>query len=362
MAEQEQDRSEEATPHKREEARKQGNVARSQDVSAAASLAVLLAVLLMLGGGMVQRLLALLATIWQQAAMVPFSIGGITQYLQSIAQALLWLVLPFFVALMLVAILLGMAQAGVVISTHPLKPDWQRLNPVKGLKKLFSWKLLFEALKSVLKFTLFSAVLYFAIRDVLPGWMALPLLELPAVAQAMGQGVVVVSWRLLLAMLVVALLDVWFVRRTQQKDLRMSRREVREEYKRRDGDPRIKAKLREIRRELLKKSQSLSRVADADVLLVNPQHLALAIQYQRGVQATPLLISKGAGEVALTMRQLARRHGVPILENKPLARALFLAVQIDEPIPEQHFAAVAKALVWAYQQKEARGTAKALTA
>lgn len=357
MAEQEQDRSEEATPYKREEARKKGSVARSQDMQAAVAVGMVLLVLMVSGPGMVRKSLGMFAALWSHAGELTFSPDGLMAWLSALTIELFQVFLPLWLVLMLAAIVAGIAQAGLVLSAEPLKPDWKRLNPIEGFKRLFTLQVLFEAAKSSVKFCVFSVVLYYALDSLLPSWLFLTNSGVAQIANATGGGVLLVMQRLLLAMLLAAVIDWLFVRRTLAKRLRMSKREVRDEHKRREGDPRIKSKLREIRLQFLQKTRSLARVKEADVLVVNPQHLALAIQYKRGQMAAPLLLAKGAGELAIKMKDVARRHGVPIMENKPLARGLYREVDVNEWIPDTYFGAVAKALVWAFKVRRTGPTA-----
>ncbi|OQS40685.1 EscU/YscU/HrcU family type III secretion system export apparatus switch protein [Chromobacterium haemolyticum] len=352
MAEQEQDRSEEATPHKREEARKKGSVARSQDVLGVVSALTLLLALMALGPGMARHCLGLFAMLLSHAGEWSFAQQALSVWMRQLALALFQTLLPLWLLLALTAGVAGAAQVGLVFSTEPLKPDWQKLNPMEGLKRLFTLRSVFEAAKSSIKFLAFSLVLYWIIREMLPDWLLLTGAGPGRVAAATGNALLQVLRYMVLVMLLAAVVDWLFVKRTLSKKLRMSKREVKEEHKRREGDPRIKSKLKEIRLQFLQKTRAAARVPEADVLVVNPRHLALAIQYQRGKMAAPLLLAKGAGEMALKMKETARRHGVPILENRPLARGLFRDVDVDEWIPDAYFGDVAKALVWAFRVKK----------
>ena len=352
MAEQEQDRSEEATPHKREQARKKGTVARSQDVLAAASVITFLLMMSVTGPGMVRDCLGIFASLLSHAGELSFSQDGFMAWQRMLALAVLKAIAPLLLALAAAGLLAGVAQAGLVFSTEPLKPDWQKLNPAEGFKRLFTMRSLFEAAKSTIKFLIFSVVLYFILKAMVPNWLLLTTAGIPEIAAGTGRAMLQVLRYMFLMLLLAALVDWLFVKRTLTKKLRMSKREVKEEYKSREGDPRIKSKLKEIRLQFLQKTRSMSRVKEADVLVVNPQHLALAIQYKRGQMAAPLLLAKGAGDMALKMKEVARRHGVPILENKPLARGLFREVDVNEWIPDAYYGAVAKALVWAFKVRQ----------
>ncbi|WP_199181229.1 EscU/YscU/HrcU family type III secretion system export apparatus switch protein, partial [Chromobacterium alticapitis] len=304
-----------------------------------------------MGPHMARKCFGVFSVLLSHAGEWSFSQEALAAWMSRMGMELMWAMAPLWLLLMLVAVLAGMAQAGLVFSTEPLKPDWQKLNPVEGFKRLFTMRSLFEAAKSSLKFVFFTLVLYWTLRRLLPDWLLLTTAGAGQVAAAMADAAMKVLRWMALAMLFAAAADWLFVRRTLNKNLRMSKREVKEEYKRREGDPRIKSKLKEIRLQFLQKARSMSRVKEADLLVVNPTHLALAIQYRRGEMATPKLLAKGGGEMALKMKDVARRHGVPIMENKALARGLYRDVDVDEWIPEHYFGAVAKALVWAFKIK-----------
>lgn len=154
--------------------------------------------------------------------------------------------------------------------------------------------------------------------------------------------------KLLIALAFITMIDVLYTRWDFSKRMRMSRREIRDEHKRREGDPRIKTRLRELQRETLKRSQSLGKVKDADVLITNPVHLAVAIKYDREKIDAPLVIAKGAGFLAAKMREVAHHHRVPVVENKLLARALFFHTGIDQAVPVEHYSVMAKIIFWAY--------------
>jgi flagellar biosynthetic protein FlhB len=249
----------------------------------------------------------------------------------------------------------SLMQTGPVFSFEPLKPDFDRINPAAGLKRLFSARLLFEAAKSLVKLGVFGYALYAIIDSLLP--LALGLAQTPPAAYArLGLDAVVgMMFKLALLMLAVALLDVGYVRWDFGRKMMMSRREMRDEHKRREGDPKVKARIRELQREMRKRGQALKRVPDADVLITNPQHLAVALRYRREELAAPRLVAKGAGELAARMKLLARRHGIPVVENKPLARRLFLRGGLEAGIPQDEYPQVARVLAWVYALRELRG-------
>jgi flagellar biosynthetic protein FlhB len=357
MAETEQSRSEQATPFRREEARRRGSVARSTELGSLLALFALAAVIDLHGTAMIRQELHLDAMALRLAGRLQFDQTLAVRLLSRLLNATLDILLPLFLTLLVIGIAGAVAQTGPVFSFQPLKPDIDRLNPVKGLQRVFSRRLLYELFKNLLKLGLLGAAGYAVLRALLPGvvrlanldaqgWLALGLRDTLQVVLAMA-----------LALLLVAIIDIAYARWSHGDQLKMSRREVREERKRRDGDPKIRARLRALRREMMRRTKAVRRVPEADILITNPTHLAVALLYRRASMASPQVIAKGAGDVAARMRELARRNGVPVLRDPPLARALFAAGELEREVPEAVFPAVARALVWAYAQRAARKVA-----
>lgn len=354
MAEQEQSRSEAATPFKLEEARKRGSVAKSADAN---SLVMLFGAVLALhfwGTAIAGKELHLFQSLLSNAHHYSFEIDGIARVLTGILGRALTILAPVFGVLVAFAVLGNFAQAGPVFSFVPLKPDIERINPVAGFKRLFSMRLLMESAKTVLKFLLLGAVLYLSIQQLLPVLIGTLGMAPATIGHLIVPEMTTILVKLLVAFAFIAVLDLVFSRWEYAQRLRMSRREIREEVKRREGDPRIKARLRELQREAVKRARSLGRVKEADVLVVNPIHLAVAIKYDKAEVDAPVVIAKGAGFLAWRMRQLAYRVNVPVVRNQPLARALFHSVAIDQPVPADHYGAIARILLWAFAVRDRR--------
>jgi flagellar biosynthetic protein FlhB len=347
--EQEQDRSEPATPFKLQEARRRGQVARSMELSAW----LMLVVATMLGWQMFDELasgiLNLSRALFDQAGRIELSahaarslFTGTLTYLFSLFGTLLMLV-------MVAAALSVFAQVGPVFSFQPLKPDMSRLNPAAGFKRIFNARMIYELVKTLVKLALVSAVVYFALRKALPTLASLPLVDVRAHPSVLHEQVLRLALAVLAALGAIAIFDFGFVRLEYARKMRMSRREVREEMKRRDGDPQVKAKIRQLQREAARRGASLQRIPDADVLITNPTHLSIAIRYERGKAPAPMVIAKGSGEMALRMREKARQCRVPVTENRPIAQLLFRTVPIDGTVPPQVYPDVARILMWAYK-------------
>lgn len=346
MSNDQQDKSEEATPYKLEEARKKGQVARSQE------LLTLMMVLTFL--------LVFSATAYQLASVVAshahwwlgnagqlgtdwgflMAQGGHT--LREITYALL----PLVGALVLVAVLTNLIFSGPVFSTALLKPDLKKLNPITGLKRVFSRRMLVDLLKVLVKGALFGVVLYYAAQGLAPELLSLASVSPLSVPQAAKQLMMKIGFAILLVMAAAALFDIWYSRKEFARQMRMSRRELKDEYKRREGDPEIRAKRKSVQQELLSKAAALGKVKDADVIIVNPTHYAVALQYRPNLMRAPVVLAMGRGLLAKLICQLARRHAVPILRRPPLARALYALARLDSAIPDATQNDVASVYRW----------------
>jgi len=358
MAEnQDADRSEQATPHKLDEARKKGSVAKSTDFNSLAMMSALVVWVYASGWDALRASLRSQQMILARAGQHDFSVDAIASWIGQLAIGMLTLLAPLFLALAVVAVLGNLVQIGPVFSFHPLKPDFTRLNPANGIKKLFSMRILFEAFKSCLKLAILGSVLYFLIKQVLPGLMGLSQMEPKGYAKLLLALAGSLLVKMVLALMVIALVDMVYTRYDFAKRMRMSKRDVKEESKNREGDPRIRARVRELRKEMLKRSKSMAKVKSADVLITNPTRLVVALSYQHGSSGAPKVVAKGAGELARSMRQLAAKHQIPIVQNKLLARALFREVDYDGYVPEKLYPQIAKIMVWVYSMREAKAAA-----
>jgi flagellar biosynthesis protein FlhB len=345
MAEQEQNRSEAATPFKLREAKKKGSVAKSMDLNSVFVIAAFLACLLLWSGSAAKDQLMLDAQLLKQAGSLVFTPAQAMSWIGNLLVITLLMLAPLFLALMAAGIASCLVQHGPVFSTHPLKPDFNRLNPMQGFKRIFAKRSLFDLMKSLVKLAVFGAVLYTSIKHLLPSLLGLLSSDARTYGARLADDVSGLIFKLLLAMLGVALIDLIFTRWEFADKMRMSRRELKDEYKQREGDPAIKARIRELQNELRKKSGALKNVKNADVLITNPTHIGVALTYSHGKMAAPKVVAKGSDDLVEKMKTVARRHGVTIVENRRLARALY-EVNIEATVPEAHYAEVARILVW----------------
>jgi flagellar biosynthesis protein FlhB len=343
-AEQDADRNEAATPFKLEKAREKGQTARSADmVSAVAFLAGMFYAAAQ-GMALVGAVVQMAGAILGRAGVVP--VTAIWPLIQdAIVQAAL-LLLPLFLVSMCAAVIAGMAQTGFVFSVAPLQADFNRMNPAAGLKRLFSLRTLFDGFRACLKLVALSTTAAFGLLALVPQFQSISALPTPAFLALLVDDVTTLGTRMAFALLAVAALDMLFTRSEFARNMRMSRRELKDEFKSREGDPRIRSRLRELRKELLKRTKSLRHTASADVVLTNPTHYAVALRYVHGEMPAPKVVAKGAGQLAAAMRGIAARHNVIVIQNPPLARRLFREAGLEQEIPPSFHAEVAGIFVW----------------
>lgn len=358
MAEQQADSTEQATPYRLEQARKEGNVAKSVDFNACALLFALILVLYALGWNSFRQLLRISMAVFDHAASTGWQVDAVSHWLGQILLACLALLGPLFLALLITAILINFAQVGPIFSFKPIQPDFDRINPATGFKRVFSLRVLFEMVKSILKLVILTSVSYWCISAALPGMISLSLLDPRGYAQVLIGLASGILGKLALVMLVLALLDLLYVRYEYAKKMRMSRRDIKDEVKHREGDPRIRSRIRELRKEMLKRSRATAKLPGADVLIVNPTRIAVALVYREGQHGAPQVVAKGAGDLARKMREVAARYQIPVVQNRQLARTLFREVDFDGYVPQKLYPQVAKIMVWVHTMRRARASAQ----
>jgi flagellar biosynthetic protein FlhB len=341
-----QDKTEEASSFKLEEARKKGQVPKSQELL---SFAMTLAFLMIFSATIFQvaRTLAQTTHWWLSNAD---SLGASWGYMRHQAGFALEHVvnslMPLVGALVVVAILTNLLFSGPVFSLASIKPDFKRLNPIAGLKKIFSRRMFVELLKLLVKGALFCMVLYYVAQSLLPDLLGVATVSPMALPPAAKSMLMQMGFALLAVMGAAALFEMWYARRDFARQMRMSKREQKDEYRRREGDPEVRSRRKGIQQELLKKTAALGQVKDADVIIVNPIHYAVALQYRPSVMRAPLVLAMGRGIQAQRICRVARRNGVPILRRPPLARLLHALGRANSPIPDSTQNDVASVYRW----------------
>lgn len=356
MASEDQDKTEQPTPFRLDEARKRGEVAKSPDVVGVAVMAAFAAVVAIAGGGIATAAADAVRATIQLAGLRPVVSGALLPWLSETWAPLGQALTPLVLALVVTAVVANAAQTGPIFSSHPVTPDFKRMNPANAFKRIFSLRSLWELGKMGLKFGLLAAVCFLVAAQAID-LVGAAALGLPArLGTALWAAFVKTSFYVLGVLALVAVLDWLFVRRDFMRRMRMSRRELRDEHKRRDGDPEVKGKQKRLIRDLLKKTRAVPRVGDADVVLVNPTHIAVALQYRPKTMRAPIVLAKGAGYLAERIRTLAVRRGVPVQRVPELARALYRDCDIDAPVPEVLYGQLAPIYRRLFGRREGRAT------
>ena len=345
-----QERTEEATPKRKSDARKRGQIARSTELPGAVGL---------LGGALAIRIFA--PAVWTAISdMVRKDLAAITrpdltvqtstQLLQQSAIAGGLAILPIVLTLMVAGAGAGLLQTGLNFSAGSLKPKFERVNPMAGIKRIFSMATGFELLKMMVRLGVFLLVAVNMINELATRMVIIGSSGLTQAPAVIGDLLFTVILRLAMVGGLLAGVDYLYQRWKHTRDLRMTKQEVKEESRLSEGNPEMKARVRRVQREMARK-RMMQEVPKSTVVLANPDHYAVAIRYQSGKTRAPIVVAKGKDLVAQQIKALARQHNVPVIENPPLTRAIFAAVDINHEIPAQFYRAIAEVLAFVYKLK-----------
>jgi len=342
------EKTERATPQRRRDARREGQVARSVELTSAATLLTGIVVLRItasrLWGGWVRFMQQSFSdasshTSWTQ--------GSVAALVHQTTMVFVTLVGPLLGTVMVVGAVVGFAQVGPMFLPNLLLPKFQRINPGEGLKRLWSRRTLVEALKAVVKLAIIGGLAYHAALGVIPQVAVLSEADITTLPAIIGQLMFRIVIQIAILFLVLAFLDYLFQRFEYERNIKMSHEEIKQEYKQQEGDPLIRSHLRQRGRKLAMQ-RMMQEVPKADVIVTNPTHLAVALRYDAERMHAPQLIAKGQDDLALRIREVARAAEVPVIENRPLARELYRDVEIGAAVPEELFRAVAEVLAVVY--------------
>ena len=352
MAEQSGDKTEAPTPRKREEAREQGNVARSQDLTTAALILAAMLLLKAYGTGLVGALRTLVEEMLGRGALSDFhpgsALGATLRAVFLVAAALAPLLIGVFVA----AVLVNLLQVGLGLNMKRLQPNLGTLNPIKGVGRLFGGgkgeRGPVKGAIALLKLLAVGFAAYSAVHDRMDEIVGVQQLEFLQIFLLGAQFVYSIAIRIGVVLLVLAIIDYAYQRYKHEQDLKMTKQEVKDEMRRMEGDPLIKHKRRQIAMHQARQRMEKD-VPTADVVVTNPTELAIALKYDGSAMHAPRVVAKGQGLVAQRIREIAIASGVPILERKPLARAMYKLVEVGQEIPEQFYSTVAEILAYVYE-------------
>jgi flagellar biosynthetic protein FlhB len=347
-----QDRTESATPRRRQEARDRGQVARSAELSAATVLLAGAGMLAAAGGAP----LADYATRVMRHSAGALSSGDLTaqgavRLLQDLVRDGLLALAPFLVGVGVLTTLINVAQTRGLVAPAAVTPKLSHLDPMAGLKRIVGLDGLVNLVKAVLKLAALGTITWLLLRGSWPALMSLGELGAPAVAAVSRELVLRLAFLVGLAFLVLALGDYAYQWYRNEKGMRMTQQEVRHEAKDSDGDPHVKARVRALQRQHARQ-RMLQAVATADVVVTNPTHVAVALRYDPAVSPAPVVVAMGERKLAERIKLLARAAGVPMVENKPVARALLATATVGQPIPPALYVAVAEILAWVFRRRD----------
>jgi flagellar biosynthesis protein FlhB len=342
-----QEKTEEPTAKKIEDARKEGNVPKSQDASGVMTLFVAILATLLLFPFISKHMILLFQYYFSLVGTPVDKLFVMDIIIVSIREILL-MIMPLAIAVAIAGIIAAFAQFGFLFTTKAIVPDIKKIDPIKGTKNLFSLKKLIEGIKVTLKsFTTLGVGFVFFFYFIL---------ELPTVALFgleeqlawLRDKMIIISLVMLLIIFIFAIIDIIIVRKQYFDGLKMSKQEVKDEMKNMEGDPLVKSKIRQIQMETARR-RMMAEVPQADVVITNPTHYAVAIKYEQDKYNAPVVVAKGVDNIAQQIKKIARENDVHIVQNPPLARSLYSEVDIDRPIPESLFAAVAEVLAYVYK-------------
>lgn len=351
-----QDRSEAPTPKRRKEARGKGQVPRSQELTTAFLLLAAATVVAQGAGTLANSIRSIFTQAAGLAGQKGLGLDGTVGWLREVTWMTLSAITPILLAMAGTALLVGGIQARGVLSAEPLKPKWERLNPQKNIKRIWGVQAPVQLAKNLMKFGVIILAVYLAISGAhkkLPGLAQ----QGPfALVQFVKDQAVRVFMSAGLAYLLIALADYGYQVWRHEKSLKMSKEEIKKELKETEGDQILKVRRRTMARSLARKRMLLA-VSDADVVVTNPTHIAVALKYDGTVAPAPMVLAMGARKMAKQIKQIALDSGVPVVENKPLARALYKTAKVGLPIPVELYVAVAEILAWVIKQRQKMATA-----
>lgn len=341
------EKTEEPTAKKIEDARKEGNVPRSQDITGFVVLLVGFLALLMLFNFIAEHILDL-AKYYISLMRQPFTRELLFDLALVSAKEFLIMAVPVSLLIAIAGIAGSVAQFGFNFTTKPLEPNFSKIDPIKGIANLFSMQKLLDSIKITLKSLTAMGIGFFLFWRYI---QELPTVALFALQDQMGwlrDKMIILAAVMLVITFIYAIIDLVLTRRQYFEKLKMSKQEIKDEFKNMEGDPHIKAKIRQIQMQAARK-RMMSAVPTADVVITNPTHYAVAIVYDETKHRAPVVVAKGVDNIAIQIKKIARENGVHIVQNPPLARSLYAEVEVDRPIPEMLFTAVAEVLAYVYK-------------
>ena len=338
------DKTEEATPKKKSESRNKGQLARSKDVSVAITMVVCTMLISSLWGMLTNGFKEVIIYFLNLPMLESFNQASLFNMEITVVLKVAALLLPFALPIMIGGIIASLLQTGFLFTGEPLKPSFGKLNPISGLKNMFSTRSLVDLGKNIIVITIVSTLAYKYILANYQNILGISNLYLPTLGDEVKNLVVGIFKQISIVLVIIAATDYFLQVRMHNKQMKMTKQEVKDEYKQSEGDPQLKGKIKQKQREIGMK-RMMQSVADATVVITNPTHLAIVLKYEEnGKMEAPKVVAKGADYIAIKIKSVAKEHDVPIIENKPLARMMYDRVEIDDDIPQDLYQGVAEIL------------------
>lgn len=345
------EKTEKATPKKRQDARKEGNIFQSKEINSAATLLFAVAILGIMGNSLYMNMYNMMEFVFTDFLTRDYAegMGNIKKLMTYSAMETLINSLPILAGITVIGLLISYLQVGFLM--NPIKVKFSKLNPLNGFKNMFSIKSLFELVKSFFKIFVISYIVASYLKDEMGNISLFYELTIPQTFAYVAELTYNISIRICIGIFVLAIIDFAFQKYQYEKNLMMSKQEIKEEYKQSEGDPQIKSKIKQKQRELAMR-RMMQDVPKADVIITNPTHFAVAVKYDKNKHSAPYVLAKGQDIMAQKIKSIGKENEVPIVENKPLARLLYKNVDINETIPQDLYQAVAEVLAYVYSVKK----------
>lgn len=342
------EKTEKATPKKRQDTRKKGQVAKSNDVTAAFIILGIFIFLWFSGSFVIDRLMTIVRHSYQEFLNWELTEKNVEILFLTVLQEAVITVAPILVIVLVFGIGANLMQVGILFTGEPLKIDFKKLDPIKGAKKIFSAKALVELGKSVLKITFISFVVGGIIWSKKEEVLYLSQKSVGQAAAFIGDTLILIGMAVGVTLVVLSVLDYIYQKHDHEKEIKMSKKDVKDEHKNIEGDPQIKSKIKQKQKEMSQR-RMMEEVPKADVVVTNPTHYAIALKYDKEKSDAPIVVAMGVDQIALNIRRIAKANDVVQVENKPLARGLYAQSEIGEVIPAEFFQAVAEVLAYVYK-------------
>jgi flagellar biosynthetic protein FliR/FlhB len=344
------EKTEDPTSKKKKDSKKKGQVAKSKELNALAGLLTIIVILITLGPSIMESLQGYLVSSVNGAGYIVLDSNSAPKLLAEGFAHVLSTVAIVLIPILVVGVSANIAQVGFILSGEPIKFDIKKINPIAGAKRIFSKKMFFEFAKNIAKLTAIGLIVYTYFDSKKDDLIISGLLNEQLALAYMGNIVIGLLFRIAFIFIIIAALDFAFEKYTFKKQQRMSKQEVKEEYKEMEGDPQIKGRRRQKQRQM-SYNRMMSEIPNASVVITNPTHFAVAIRYEDGTDEVPIVVAKGVDYLAQKIKEIAKENDIEIVENKPLARQLYKDVEIDQYIPVELYQVMAEILSMVYNKR-----------